>query len=68
MTQEYARSANAWDTLADAYEATGRSQDALRAARKALELLPADDSLSDAQRQRLEQAEKARIAKLQPAS
>lgn len=68
VTQEYARSANAWDTLADAYEATGRSQDALRAARKALELLPADDSLSDAQRQRLEQAEKARIAKLQPAS
>jgi len=67
VTREYPSSANAWDTLSEGYETAGRKQDSVRAARKVLETLPADKSLSDDLRQRLQTIEKERIARLSPA-
>jgi len=64
VANEYPSSANAWDTLSESYETAGRRQDSVRAARKALEALPADKALSDAGKQRIEQIEKKRIAEL----
>jgi dienelactone hydrolase len=44
----YPNSANAYDSLSDAYLADGQKDLALQNAKKALELLPADKTLSDA--------------------
>ena len=68
VTREYPASANAWDTLSEGYETAGRKEDSVRAARKALELAPADKALSEAQKQQIEKIEKERIARLTPAS
>jgi uncharacterized protein len=43
MTREYPQSANAWDSLAEGYEAAGRLADARRAVDRAVKLLGADD-------------------------
>jgi tetratricopeptide (TPR) repeat protein len=67
VTRDYPSSANAWDTLSEGYETAGRKEDAMRAARKALETLPADQALSDDVKQRLEKIEKERISRLTPA-
>ena len=55
-------SANAQDSLADALEAAGESERAKAAAKKALELLPADQTLTDPQREAIGQASRKRLS------
>jgi hypothetical protein len=54
-------SANAQDSLADAFEAAGEPDRARAAARRVLELLPRDTSLTGARRKALEQASRRRL-------
>jgi tetratricopeptide (TPR) repeat protein len=63
-TERHPRSANAWDSLSEALEAAGDRPAALQAARKALQLLSADTSMSAATRQSLETASTQRIERL----
>lgn len=63
-TERHPRSANAWDSLSEALEATGDRAAALQASRKALELLPADAALSAAARESLHRASTERVARL----
>jgi hypothetical protein len=57
-------SANAQDSLADAYAAAGEKDKALRASRKALSLLSADQSLNESRRAALEMAIRKRMEAL----
>ena len=63
-TERHPRSANAWDSLSEALEASGDHAAALRASRKALQLLPDDTSMTAAARQSLERASTQRVARL----
>ncbi len=63
-TERYPRSANAWDSLSEALEVSGDRAAALQAARKALELLPADAALAAAARESLKNASTQRIERL----
>lgn len=65
-TEAYPTSANTYDSLADAYLADGQTEPAMQAARKALELLPADkgpDEFKALVRQSAEQKLKAATEK-----
>jgi hypothetical protein len=59
-------SANAADSLSEALEEAGQRAPALEWAEKALKLLPADRRVPDAQRDGLQKALEARIARLRP--
>jgi len=61
--RSYPASANLYDSLAETYEAQGRKDLALKAARKCLELLPAYQASSDRKSQ-IEKAAKERIGRL----
>jgi Flp pilus assembly protein TadD len=63
-TERHPRSANAWDSLSEALEATGDRAAALRASRKALELLAGDEQLGTARRESLRQVVTQRIERL----
>ncbi|HYI11557.1 MAG TPA: tetratricopeptide repeat protein [Thermoanaerobaculia bacterium] len=63
-TERHPRSANAWDSLSEALEASGDHTAALQASRKALELLPADTALSAATRESLQRASTQRVERL----
>ena len=65
-TLVYPSSANTYDSLADAYLATGQHELALRMSERALELLPKDRS-SDALKEAIRKSAEARIAKLKEA-
>jgi hypothetical protein len=56
-------SANAQDSLAEAFAAAGRPEQARIAARKALELAPVDKSLSDSQRNAILEANRKRVGR-----
>jgi dienelactone hydrolase len=60
----YPKSANAQDSLADAYVAVGDAASALKATKRALELLDADTSATPQQKDGIRSAAEARIARL----
>jgi cytochrome c-type biogenesis protein CcmH/NrfG len=61
-------SANAWDSLGDAYLANGQRDEARQAAEKSLQLLATDPSLtSDAARQAIRESAQGKIDRLKPA-
>jgi hypothetical protein len=60
----YPRSANAYDSLADAYLAAGKRQEALAAAEQALKRLAADRTLSDQFRTLLRESLENKIREL----
>jgi tetratricopeptide (TPR) repeat protein len=62
--ERHPRSANAWDSLSEALEASGDHTAALQASRKALELLPGDAALTTAARESLQRASTQRVARL----
>ena len=55
------KSANAWDSLGDAYLADGRRDQAREAARKSLELLDADSTLPDAMRKEIRESAQQKL-------
>src|SRR5262245_11077669 len=60
----YPKSANAQDSLADAYVAAGDAAAALTAAKRTLELHDADTSMTPQQKDRIRSAAEAKIARL----
>lgn len=58
---QFPQSANAYDSLAEAYETAGDKQQAVEASRKALALLEHDPSLNEAQRKQLAAALQKRL-------
>ena len=52
-TEEYPRSANAFDSLADAYLAAGDKNNALACVKKSLALIPEDPHASDADKEQM---------------
>jgi dienelactone hydrolase len=62
--EAFPNSANAQDSLADAYLANGQKAEALAAEQKCLELLPNDNSQNDQFKQQLREAAEGKIAKL----
>jgi hypothetical protein len=66
VTVRYPASANAWDSLSEAYETAGDKGKARAAAEKAMSLLPDDPNVSPQLRERLEQALRERLARLPP--
>lgn len=66
-TEAYPSSANTYDSLADAYLADGQNELALAAAKKALEVLPADTSHEEFKKQVRASAEQ-KLQKLAPAA
>ena len=60
----YPQSANAHDSLAEAYESAGDSARALATARKALELLPSDPTLPAAAKDNLRSINEQRVRRL----
>jgi tetratricopeptide (TPR) repeat protein len=63
-TERYPKSANAWESLSEAYEKARDHRQALRAARKALELIPQDATLGDHARDTVRNAAEQRITRL----
>jgi dienelactone hydrolase len=66
VVHAYPDSANAADSLADAYIAAGRNDLARAALRQALEVIPRDPSLSEANRQWMTKAEQSKLEGLRP--
>jgi tetratricopeptide (TPR) repeat protein len=62
-TLAYPLSANTYDSLGDAYLASGQDELALRMSEKALELLP-KDRVSDARKNAIRESAEQKIAKL----
>jgi dienelactone hydrolase len=62
----YPQSANAADSLGDAYLAAGQKENALAAFRRAVELLPLDRTLNEAGKNAVESDAKAKIQTLAP--
>ena len=62
-TMAYPLSANTYDSLADAYLASGQNELALRMSEKALELLP-KDRVGDARKKAIQESAEQKIAKL----
>jgi len=60
----YPRSANAYDSLADAYEADGERQLAIEFAEKTLAALDADTALNDAQKANVRQSAQDKLKRL----
>ena len=65
-TELYPRSANASDSLSEVYVTGGDRARGLEAARKVLELLPADEKLDNATKERLRRIAEKRIRELSP--
>lgn len=63
VTAQFPGSANAQDSLAKAYEATGMKEESVAATRKALALLESDQSMDEGRRGRVRKAIEARMAK-----
>jgi hypothetical protein len=63
-TQRFAASANAWDSLSEAYEQAGDRQAAQRALAEARRVLPLDISLTPARREAMERGLKEREGRL----
>jgi dienelactone hydrolase len=63
-TETFAGSANAWDSLADGYEATRAPDKALAATKKALELLAKDTTTPEARREAIRRSAEDRLARL----
>jgi dienelactone hydrolase len=64
-TDAHPQSANAWDSLGDAYLADGQKEKALEAAEKSLALLPTDKSVTDQdQRTAIQQSAQGKIDQL----
>jgi tetratricopeptide (TPR) repeat protein len=61
VTVQFPESANAYDSLAEAYETAGDKRQAIEASRKALALLDHDPSLNEAQRKQLAAAIQKRL-------
>jgi len=61
----FANSANVWDSLADAYEATGELAKAEEASRKALDLLARDTTTPADRKEAIRRSAEARLARLQ---
>jgi hypothetical protein len=66
ITVRYPGSANAWDSLSEAYERVGEPGKSRVAAEKALGLLGSDPSITPATREALEKALGERLARLPP--
>jgi dienelactone hydrolase len=64
MVETYPTSANAYDGLADAYEALGNKEQALKASGVCLSLLDKDTSLNPSFRERIRDNARGRIARL----
>jgi len=64
ITRRFAASANAWDSLSEAYEAAGARDQALAAVRRGLEALAAQASLPEGRRAALETSLRGRQARL----
>ncbi|HEV8629458.1 MAG TPA: hypothetical protein VGV61_04005 [Thermoanaerobaculia bacterium] len=62
--ETFPTSANALDSLADGYEATGKTAEAVAASRQALELLAADSAMPAPRRDAIRQSAEGRIARL----
>jgi tetratricopeptide (TPR) repeat protein len=60
----YPASANAWESLSEAYEAAGATADAVTASRKALDLVASDQTLSDTMRESVRRGAADRIERL----
>jgi pimeloyl-ACP methyl ester carboxylesterase len=65
--EAYPNSANAYDSLGDGYLADGQNDQALQAAQKALELLPAD-KVADPFKKAIQQSAEQKVEKLKGAS
>jgi len=63
--KRYPKSANAADSLADALETTGETQEALTISRKALELLAENTGMPDARRNAVQKAASERITRIE---
>ncbi|HSP06975.1 MAG TPA: hypothetical protein VLR94_07340, partial [Acidobacteriota bacterium] len=63
-TEAYPQSANAFDSLSEAYEAAGKKDLAIKNARTALSLLDADKSLDDRRREAVRRASEERLKRL----
>jgi pimeloyl-ACP methyl ester carboxylesterase len=63
-TIAYATSANTYDSLADAYLASGQNELALRMSEKAIELLDKDKTTDDARKKAIRDSAEQKIAKL----
>lgn len=66
VTYAYPNSANAQDSLADAYIAAGQKDLARQALQKALKLLPADSSLSEESKKSMAKIEQTKLEQLKP--
>lgn len=66
VTRDWPTSANAYDSLADAYVAAGRTADAIAASQKVLTLLSADTAMAKDRKDIIASSAKDRLATLQP--
>jgi len=63
----YPKSANAYDSLADAYSAAGEKEKALASSKKVLQLLPADSTVGPDRREIIRRNTQSRLEKLKGA-
>ena len=63
-TEAYPNSANAYDSLGDAYAADGQNEKAIQASQKALELLPGDQSIPEPFKKLVQQSAEGKLQKL----
>jgi len=64
MVETYPASANAYDGLADAYEAVGNKDQARKSSENCLSLLDKDTSLNPSFRERIRESARGRLARL----
>ena len=67
-TEAYPTSANAYDSLGDAYLADGQSEKAIQASQKALELLPGDKGIPEPFKKQVQQSAEGKLQKLKAGS
>jgi tetratricopeptide (TPR) repeat protein len=60
----YPKSANAYDSLSEAYEGQGNTEMAKELAQKALELLPKDSSVDERRREAIKRSAEERLRRL----
>ena len=63
-TEAYPTSANAYDSLGDAYVADGQNEKAIQASQKALELLPGDKGIPEPFKKLVQQSAEGKLQKL----
>jgi Flp pilus assembly protein TadD len=63
--EAFPKSANAYDSLSEAYDRSGNRDLAIENARKALELLPNDANINDQRRELIRRGAEDRLKKLQ---